>query len=100
MLVLAIAAVQQLSIDELWLAFGSGKSFRYLPAHEMAGALGPEKCIALPFVHALSGCDTVSSFAGCGKKTVGNLEHKLFNEHSAPWHQIQIPAPLVITLKY
>ena len=25
-LVLAIAAVQQLSVDELWIAFGSGKS--------------------------------------------------------------------------
>lgn len=44
-LVLAIAAVQQLSIDELWVA---RKSFRYLPAHEMAGAFGPEKCITFP----------------------------------------------------
>ena len=32
--------------------------------------LGPEKCIALPFLHPFSGCDTVSLFAGCGKKTV------------------------------
>ena len=78
-LVLAIAAVQQLSIDELWIAFGSGKSLRYLPAHEMAGALGPERCIALPFVHAFSGCDTVSSFAGRGKKTVWEI-WKVFNE--------------------
>ena len=48
-LVLAIyvAAVQQLSVDEIWVAFASGKSFRYLPAHEMAHALGPEKCILL-----------------------------------------------------
>ena len=78
-LVLAIAAVQQLSIDELWIAFGSGKSLRYLPAHEMAGALGPERCIALPFVHAFSGCDMVSSFAGRGKKTVWEI-WKVFNE--------------------
>ncbi len=28
-LVLAIAAVQQLIVDELWIAFSSGKSFRY-----------------------------------------------------------------------
>ena len=42
--VLAITAVQQLSVDEIWVAFASGKSFRYLPAHEMAG---PEKCILL-----------------------------------------------------
>jgi len=50
-LVLAIAAIQQLSIDELWVGFASGKSFRYLPTPEMARALGPEKCVALPFLH-------------------------------------------------
>ena len=72
-LVLAITAVQQLSVDEIWVALASGKSFRYLPAHEMARALGPEKCIALPFLHAFSGCDTVSSFAGRGKKTVWEI---------------------------
>ncbi len=71
-LVLDIAAVQQLSIGELWLVFGSSKSLRYLPAREMAS----EMCIALSFVHAFSGCDTVSSFAGHGKKTVSeNMEH-------------------------
>ena len=98
-LVLAIAAVQQLSIDELWIAFGSGKSLRYLPAHEMAGALGPERCIALPFVHAFSGCDTVSSVERrlCGKSGKYSMRSL---QHSAPWHQIQIPALLAITLKY
>src|SRR5688572_820283 len=30
LLVLAIAAIQQLSIDELWVGFASGKSFRYV----------------------------------------------------------------------
>ena len=72
-LVLAVAAVQKLHVGELWVAFATGKSFRYLPAHEMAGALGPEKCTALPFLHAFSGCDTVSSFAGRGKKTVWDV---------------------------
>ena len=47
-LVLAIAAVQQLSIDEI-MGCLCLKSFRYLPAREMAGALGPEKCIAFTF---------------------------------------------------
>ena len=42
--VLAVAAAQRLSIDELWVAFGTGKSFRFLAAHEMAQALGPDKC--------------------------------------------------------
>ncbi len=78
-LVLAIAAVQQLTIDELWVAFGTGKSFRYLPAHEMATALGPAKSAALPFLHAFTGCDTVSSFSGRGKRTVWGI-WKMFGE--------------------
>ena len=68
-LVLAIAAVQELSISELWIAFGTGKNFRYLAAHEMALALGPDRSLALPMFHAFTGCDTVSSFNGRGKKT-------------------------------
>jgi hypothetical protein len=61
-LVLTIAAVQQLSIDELWVGFASGKSFRYLPTHEIYGT-----CSRL---HAFSGCGTVSFFDGRGKRTV------------------------------
>ena len=67
---LAVAAAQGLKAgDELWLAFGTRKSFRYLAAHEISAALGPEKTHALPVFHALTGCDTVSSFAGHRKKT-------------------------------
>ena len=67
--VLAVAAAQGLKAgDEYWLAFGTGKSFRYLAAHEISAALGPEKACALPVFHALTGCDTVSSFAGHGKR--------------------------------
>ena len=42
--VFAVEAAECLSIDQLWDAFGTGKSFRYLAAHEMAQALGPDKC--------------------------------------------------------
>jgi len=54
--------------DEVWVSFGVGKSFRFLAAHEMARALGPDKAQALPMFHALTGCDTVSCFARHGKK--------------------------------
>ena len=43
------------------------------PAHEMAHALGPQKCIALPFVHTFSGCDTVSCFAKHENKAMWNV---------------------------
>ena len=69
--VLAVFAINHLPAGcELWLAFGTGKSFRYLAAHQIAASLGPQMSCALPMFHALSGCDTVSSFAVHGKKTV------------------------------
>ena len=47
---------------ELWIAFGTHKHFSYLASHKMAIALGMKKAKALPMFHALTGCDTVSSF--------------------------------------
>ena len=67
--VLAVTAAQRLNIDELWIAFATGRSFRFLAAHEIAKTLGPNKCRALPFFHAFTGYDTVSCFGGRGKKT-------------------------------
>ncbi|KAG1713922.1 Chorion peroxidase [Nymphon striatum] len=68
--VLAVAVAQTLPADsELWLAFGTGTSFRYLAAPELAVSLGPDKSRALPMFHALTGCDTVSVFLGHGKRT-------------------------------
>ena len=68
--VLAVFAINHLPAGcDLWLAFGTGKSFRYLAAHQIAASLGPEMSCALPMFHALTGCNTVSSFAGHGKKT-------------------------------
>ena len=72
--VLAVSVAQGLlPEDELWLAFGTGKSFRYLAAHEITAGLGPEKAQALPLFHALIGCDTASRFAGHGKKTAWTI---------------------------
>ena len=34
---------------EIWLAFGTGKNFRYLAAHQMAASKGSEK--SLCFMH-------------------------------------------------
>ncbi|XP_064086105.1 uncharacterized protein LOC135201158 [Macrobrachium nipponense] len=69
--VLAVWMAQELheADDELWLAIGTGKSFRYIAAHKLAASLGPDKSKALPVFHAITGCDTVSSFAGRGKIT-------------------------------
>ena len=72
-LVLAIATAQKLSITELWFAFGTGKNFRYLAAHEMlCHERCHDRCYALSMFHALTGRDMVSSYGGRGKKTCWN----------------------------
>jgi len=43
-----------------WIAFGAGKHFHYIAAHELAAALGGDKEKSTP---CFPGCDT-SSFAG------------------------------------
>ena len=68
--VLAVSVAATLGAEyEIWLAFGTGKNFRHLAAHKIAIGLGQKKALALPMFHVLTGCDTVSSFVGHGKKT-------------------------------
>ena len=67
--VLAIACFEQLGASELWIAFGAAKNLRYIAVHELVEILDTDRSKALPFFHAFTGCDTVSSFAGHGKKT-------------------------------
>ena len=69
--VLAVYAFAQLisSLNELWVAFGTGKHYRLIPAHKTCAAIGLDKCLALPMFHAFTGCDTVSCFSGRGKRT-------------------------------
>ena len=66
-MVLAVSVTHSLGLE--CEAFGTGKHFCYLSAHKIANRLGPQKSRALPMFHALTGCDTVSSFVGYGKKT-------------------------------
>ena len=73
-LVLAIAFAgilqeQQVQQVEVWVAMGTGSHFRYIGAHEISNNLGSGMSKALPVFHAFTGCDTVSCFAGRGKKT-------------------------------
>ena len=48
--VIAVSAVHKLNITSLWMAFGVGKNFRYIPVLFM----GPSKSNALLFFHAFS----------------------------------------------
>ena len=58
-----------LKIEELWIEYGCVKNCWWLPIHNYVKLLGEDKWKALPFWYSLTGCDTVSSFCGRGKKT-------------------------------
>ena len=58
---------------ELWIGFGSGKYYKDIPIHLVVNELGAEKCAAITFFHAFTGCDVTSSMAGIGKKTAWNV---------------------------
>ena len=53
--VVAIATLNRTKHDELWVAFGTGGHFRFIPIHEVAAAVGPRKCANLPLFHHLQG---------------------------------------------
>ena len=67
--VIALYHFFSLDINELWIEFGVGKNRKFQPIHQHAKDLGEELCRGLPFWYCLTGCDTVSMFAGRGKKT-------------------------------
>ena len=67
--VLVRASFNNISLDELSIALGTGSSFWYIAVFQLAAATNPRLCVTLPTFHAYTGCDTVSSLAGRGKKT-------------------------------
>ena len=71
--IIACAKFDAIKLQELWIALGTNGNMRFIPVHEVVATLGPSKTASLPFVHAFSGCDTTSSFAFKGKKTVWDI---------------------------
>ena len=74
--VLAIHHFFSLNLQELWVEIGVGKNRRWLPIHLYAATLKEDICKALSFWFALTGCDSVSMFAGRGKKTAWSVWQK------------------------
>ena len=77
--VLSVASFTNINPDELWIALGTGSSFRYIAVHQLAATMNPRQCATLHIFHVLTGCDTASSFAGRGKKTACEI-WKVFPE--------------------
>ena len=71
-MVLAIAAFARLQsngLHQMWLEFGTGKHKRLIAIHIIYAQLGTDKALAMPFFHALTGCDQVSFFSGVTKSS-------------------------------
>ena len=64
---LAISTVAKLNNLNLSIAFGTGTHFRYLNVNNLANSTSPDKANVLSIFHAITGCDTISFFAGKGK---------------------------------
>ena len=67
--VLTIAVSSILQDCEIWVAFGHGSRLRYIPCHLFAAELGSDASWSILLTHAISGCDTHSSFYGIRKRT-------------------------------
>jgi len=85
--VLAIAVSSTLHGSAIWVAFGHGNKLRYIPCHTIATLLGSDSSWGLLFMHAVSGCDVVSSFHGIGKKTAWSV-----------WLSMQHMTPIFVKL--
>ena len=69
--VLVVSTVQHLSVDEIWIAFGAGKHFRYLPVHSIAEQLGPQRSKAFPMFTQSLDATRYRSFPEGGKHLPG-----------------------------
>lgn len=78
---------QILGIDELWIEYGCGKYRKFIPIHEICTTLSPEICRNLLAFHSVTGCDTVSTFCGIGKKTSWKVWMS-FREIDCVWNQL------------
>ena len=66
--VIALCHFFSLELEESCVKIGVDQHLGWLPVHKYTAVLKGEVCMALPFWFAVTGCDTVSMFAGRVKK--------------------------------
>ena len=66
--IIALAPFSELNLEELWIAFRTGKDRHWLPIHKYATKLGEQTCSGLLFWYSFTGCDIIA-FPGKRKKT-------------------------------
>ena len=73
------ALLEQNPNADIWVAFGTGNHFCYYHINIICANLGFEKSRGLLPFHALTGCDTTSSFFGKSKCQLGWLGNPIWN---------------------
>ena len=73
-MILAVTFFSQMKPDEMWIAFSTGKNFRFIAIHKIVSSLTPKTRSSLLALHAFIGCDTASSFGGREKNSLGNMK--------------------------
>ena len=53
-------AFSEMGVEELWVTFGKGESYRFIPIHSLLENFGKQICKILLIVHILTGCDITS----------------------------------------
>ena len=88
-----LQALQELGLQQLWVAFGQREKLRWIPVHDLCCTL-TEKTKGMLFFHAFTGCDVVSAFRGKGKKSAMQT-WDVYNEASAAFSKLSQYPPVV-----
>ena len=67
-------------LDELWIGYGTGKTYRDIPIHHSSTMLGEQRCKALPLFHDLTGGDHSSALFDRGKNQGFTARDKMGDE--------------------
>ena len=86
-IVIAISAMptlQAIGLQQLWIAFGQGRTMRWILAHELYRSIGHEKGRVITSFHAFTGYDVVSAFRGNASLTLWRIYGEWAYECSSP----------------
>ena len=83
--VIALGCFHQLQDKRIWVesVIQSKNNLRYISINQLFDQLGESLCKAMPFYHAFTGCDYISSFNRKGKIKLFKLLEKIltFKKH-------------------
>lgn len=91
---------------DLWVAFGMGRHFSFKHINGICRLLGKSKAQSLPVFHALTGCDTTSTFYGKSKLSAWNawnifpeLTPALESLSKEPFQKLNIDSEIFSTIE-